>query len=135
MSSSLTIEQLRAHVDKMPFNALLGIRVLRYHSDGLTVGCAVKDELLNSAGVLHGGVLATVADAAVGIALARHFGGKRAFTTTELKINYMRPVAEGKVRARARLLKVGSRICVGAVEMKNAADQLVAAALLSYMLL
>jgi 1,4-dihydroxy-2-naphthoyl-CoA hydrolase len=119
----------------MPFNALLGIRVLRFHSDGLTVELAVKEELLNSAGVLHGGVLATLADAAVGIALARHFEGKRPVTTTELKINYMRPVAEGKVRARARLLKVGTRLCVGSVEMKNAADQMVAAALLSYMLL
>ena len=131
----MNIKELRSHVDKMPFNALLGIRVLRFHSDGLTVECAVKEELLNSAGVLHGGVLATLADAAVGIALARHFEGKRPFTTTELKINYMRPVSEGKVRARARLLKVGTRLCVGSVEMKNAADQMVAAALLSYMLL
>ena len=131
----MTIKQLRSHVDKMPFNALLGIRVLRFHSDGLTVELAVKEELLNSAGVLHGGVFATLADAAVGIALARHFEGKRSMTTTELKINYMRPVAEGKVRARARLLKVGTRLCVGSVEMKNAADQMVAAALLSYMLL
>jgi len=131
----VNIKELRLHVDKMPFNALLGIRVVRYHSDGLTVECAVKEELLNSAGVLHGGVLATLADAAVGIALSRHFEGKRPFTTTELKINYMRLVSEGKVRARARLLKVGTRLCVGSVEMKNAADQMVAAALLSYMLL
>jgi len=131
----VNIKELRSYVDKMPFNALLGIRVLRYHSDGLTVELAVKEELLNSAGVLHGGVFATLADAAVGIALARHFEGKRSMTTTELKINYMRPVAEGKVRARARLLKVGTRLCVGSVEMKNAADQMVAAALLSYMLL
>ena len=80
----------------MPFNALLGIHVLRYHSDGLTVECAVREQLLNSAGVLHGGVLATVADAAVGIALARHFGGRRPMTTIELKINYLRPVGEGK---------------------------------------
>ena len=131
----MNIKELRGYVDKMPFNALLGIRVLRYHSDGLTVELAVKEELLNSARVLHGGVLATLADAAVGIALSRHFDGKRAMTTTELKINYMRPVAEGKVRARARLLKVGTRLCVGSVEMKNATDQMVAAALLSYMLL
>jgi acyl-coenzyme A thioesterase PaaI-like protein len=47
----------------------------------------------------------------------------------------MRPVSDGRVRARARLLKVGARLCVGSVEMKNAADQMVAAALLSYMLL
>lgn len=131
----MDIKSLRSLVDAMPFNALLGIHVLRYHSDGLTVECAVREQLLNSAGVLHGGVLATVADAAVGIALARHFGGRRPMTTIEMKINYLRPVGEGKVRARARLLKVGATICVGRVDVKNAAGKIVAAALVSYMLL
>ena len=131
----MDIKQLRSLVDAMPFNALLGIHVLRYHSDGLTVECTVRDQLLNSAGVLHGGVLATVADAAVGIALARHFGGRRAMTTIEMKINYLRPVAEGKVHARARLVKVGANICVGRVDVKNATGKIVAAALVTYMLL
>lgn len=131
----MKINDLRRLVDRMPFNLLLGIRVLRLHADGLTIGCSMRDDLRNLAGILHGGVLATLADAAVGIALARHFEGQRPFTTMELKINYLRPVADGEVRARARLLKVGTKICVGSVEIKNAADKVVAAALLSYMLL
>jgi len=131
----VNIKQLRSLVDAMPFNALLGIHVLRYHSDGLTVECTVREQLLNSAGVLHGGVLATVADAAGGIALARHFGGRRPMTTIEMKINYLRPAGEGKVHARARLLKVGTTICVGRVDVKNATGKIVAAALVSYMLL
>jgi uncharacterized protein (TIGR00369 family) len=132
---NMKINDLRRLVDGMPFNLMLGIRVLRLHPDGLTIGCSIREELRNSAGILHGGVLATLADAAVGIALARHFDGKRPFTTMELKINYLRPVAEGDVRARARLLKVGTKVCVGSVEIKNAGDKIVAAALLSYMLL
>jgi uncharacterized protein (TIGR00369 family) len=131
----MKIGELRSLVGKMPFNALLGIHVARLHADGLTIECTVREELLNSAEVLHGGVLATLADAAVGIALARHFGGRRPITTVELKINYLRPVSQGKVRARARLLRVGARICVGAVEMTDSENKMVAAALLSYMLL
>ena len=119
----------------MPFNELVGIRLLRLHRDGVTITCAVRGDLLNVAGVLHGGVAATLADAAVGIALQRHLGGKRPITTTELKINYLRPVAEGRVSARSRLLKVGTKMAVGSVDIKNAAGELVAAALLSYMLL
>ena len=56
-------------------------------------------------------------------------------TTIEMKINYLRPVAEGKVRARARLVKVGTTICVGRVDVKNASGKIVAATLISYMLL
>jgi acyl-CoA thioesterase len=129
------IKDLRSQVDKMPFNKLLGIHVQRLHSDGLTIECKLRPDLMNLAGVLHGGVLATLADAAVGIALQRHFGGVRAITTVELKINYLRPVSAGKVRARARLLKVGARIAVGSVDLKDDAGKIVAAALLSYMLL
>ena len=131
----MKIQDLRAHVDRMPFNKLLGIHVQRLHSDGLTIECTLRPELLNLAGVLHGGVLATLADAAVGIALQRHFGGTRPITTVEMKINYLRPVSEGKVRARAKLLKVGTKLGVGTVELKTGSGKIVAAALLSYMLL
>lgn len=131
----MTIESLRSLTGAMPFNAMLGIRITRLHTDGVTIECRMTDQLRNLAGALHGGVTATMADAAVGIALTKHFGAKRPITTTELKINYLRPVTDGSVRARSRLLKVGTRLAVGAVEIKNAAGELVAAALVTYMLL
>lgn len=119
----------------MPFNRLLGIRVARLHADGVTIECKFRDELRNSAGVLHGGVAATMADAAIGIALARHFGGRKPVTTVELKINYLRPISEGKAIARARLLRIGAHLCVGRVDVFNTARQLAATALVTYMLL
>jgi len=39
---------------------------LRFHADGVTVGCTVREELRNALGVLHGGVSATLSDVAVG---------------------------------------------------------------------
>ena len=119
----------------MPFNKLLGIRVVRIHKDGVTIQCAAREELRNSAGVLHGGVAAAMADAAVGISLASHFGGRRPCTTTELKINYLRPVSAGKMIARAHLLKVGRNLCVGRVDLFDAKRKLVAAAIVTYILL
>ena len=119
----------------MPFNELLGIRVVRLHSNGVTLQCTVRDELRNSAGVLHGGVAATMADAAMGMSLTRHFGGFRPCTTTELKINYLRPVAEGKMIACAHLLRVGKNLCVGRVDLFDAKRKLAAVAIVTYILL
>ncbi len=119
----------------MPFNALLGIRLTKLHHDGLTIECTLRPDLLNSAGVLHGGVTATLADAAVGIALNRHFGGKRPITTVELKINYFRAVGAGKVFARAHLLRTGSTLCVGRVDMVDSERNPIGTALVTYMLL
>ena len=131
---SLTLTEVRILVDKMPFNQLLGIRVARLHKDGVTIQCAMRDELRNSARVLHGGVTATMADAAVGIALARHFHGARMATTVELKISYLRAITDGTVTARAHLVKIGGRLCVGRVDLSDGAGKLAASALVTYML-
>jgi acyl-CoA thioesterase len=131
----LTAAQVRELLPKMAFNRLLGIQLTKLHRDGLTLECAVREELLNGARVVHGGVTATMADAAVGIALNRHFGGQRPITTVEMKINYFRPVAEGKMFARAYLLRVGSTLCVGRADLADSDGNPVATALVTYMLL
>jgi acyl-coenzyme A thioesterase PaaI-like protein len=52
-----------------------------------------------------------------------------------MKLNYLRPVVSGKITARARILRMGSTLCVGRVDLFNDAKELVGAALLTYMLL
>ncbi len=116
----------------MPFNHHLGIRCRRVHRDGITIECPLRPELMNGAGVLHGGVTATMADVAVGLALQRHFGGVTPITTVELKVNYMRPVAHGKIVARSHLMRVGSRVMVGRVDLFDGRRNLVGAALATY---
>lgn len=118
----------------MPFNRLLGLHVARQHRDGVTLECRLTDELRNSAGVMHGGVLATLADVAVGVAIMNHSGGTRPCTTVELNINYMRPVT-GKVQARSRILRFGAHLVVGSVEMRDEEGKLAGSALVTYMLL
>jgi uncharacterized protein (TIGR00369 family) len=133
--ASLTIRELRNAAENMPFNKLVGVRIKRRHADGVTIECEMRDELRNTAGVLHGGVAATMADAAVGIALASHFDGRRACTTTDLKINYLSAVADGKVIARSHLIRVGRKLCVGRVDLTDGDGKLVAVAIVTYMLL
>jgi uncharacterized protein (TIGR00369 family) len=131
----LTLQDLRNASENMPFNKLVGIRVVRRHADGVTIACPMSDRLRNSARVMHGGVMATLADAAVGIGLASHFGVRRPITTTEMKINFLRPVSDGKLVARSRLLRVGKRLCVARVDMFDAHRKLAGVAIVTYMLL
>ena len=48
----------------MSFEHQLNLRVVRKHSDGVTVHFDLLKEYLNSNGVLHGGVTASIADEA-----------------------------------------------------------------------
>ena len=113
----LTASEIREWMPRMPFNSLLGFKLTRVHADGVTIECAPRPELLNAAGVVHGGVTATMADAAVGIALTRHFGGTRPVTTVE----------------RSYLVRMGSSLCVGRVS--DSRKRLVGAALVTYMVM
>jgi uncharacterized protein (TIGR00369 family) len=131
----MSIGETRRVLDHIPFNKLLGMRVARTHADGVTLECKIVGKLLNSAKVLHGGVSAALADAAVGIALHRHLGDHRPITTVEMKINYFRPVKDGRVLARAKLLRVGSTLCIGQVDITDAKGHAIGTALVTYMIL
>jgi acyl-CoA thioesterase len=131
----MTFQNLKRFLNSIPFNGLVGLQLVRLHKDGVTIACALRPELMNGSGVLHGGVAATLADVAVGMALARHLGRPRAATTVEMKINYLRPVPHGKITARSHLVRVGARLCCGRVEIFDAEKRPVAAALLTYMIL
>lgn len=131
----LTIKETRNLLRRVPFNALLGMRVEEVHGDGITIACTLRDELRNSARVAHGGVAAALADAAVGIAIQRHFAGQRRTTTVEMKINYFQPVNDGDMFARSRLLRIGSTLCVGSVELSDDKARLVGTAIVTYIFL
>jgi acyl-CoA thioesterase len=119
----------------MNFNELLGIQVTARHDDGVTIECAVRPELMNFAGVIHGGATATIADAAMGIGLIHVLGKGSRVTTVEMKINYLRPVTEGKVVARSYLLRQGKSLCIGRVDLHDNEQKLVGVALMTYMIL
>lgn len=131
----LTFKESADFLKTIPFNALLGVRLLRFHADGVTIGCDLRPELRNGLGVLHGGVSATLADVAVGVAVTRALGRPRAATTVEMKINYLKPVTDGKVTARAHLVRIGKNLCTARVDVFNGSKEPAAVALVTYMIL
>jgi len=69
-----------------------------------------RDQHANPMGTLHGGIICDVADAAMGIACATLVELGESFTTLELKISFMRPVVEGLLEARARVVHRGRTV-------------------------
>jgi uncharacterized protein (TIGR00369 family) len=134
-TSDEDLARARSFIAKIPFNAFLGLEVLRAHPDGLTLRCKVRQQLLNSHGALHGGVTASLVDVAVGVAIQHRFRGARPISTVELKVSYFLPVTSGALLARARLLRVGSTLCVGRVDVTDGKRNLVATAIVTYIFL
>ncbi|MDE3110501.1 MAG: PaaI family thioesterase [Acidobacteriota bacterium] len=134
-TEKLSAAQVREVLAKIYFASHLGVRLAALHRDGLTVECSVRQELLNSAEMLHGGVHATLADVAAGVALHYLLGSHRPITTVEMKINYFRPVAGGRVFARAHFLRMGATICVARVDIFDDRKKPIGAAVVTYMIL
>lgn len=119
----------------MSFENQLKLSVAERHADGVTVHLPLSPEFLNSEGVLHGGITATIADEAAWHAIEHHFGKRTNCTTTELKVNYLRPVTGEKVIARAYLVRAGKTLCVSRIDIFDDTNHLAAIAIVTYILL
>ncbi|HEY7726717.1 MAG TPA: PaaI family thioesterase [Anaeromyxobacteraceae bacterium] len=61
----------------------------------------------NPMGTVHGGILCDLADAAMGMAAASTLAEGESFTTLELSMNFLRPVLDATLEARARVVHRG----------------------------
>ena len=91
-----------------PVAKLVGFEVVTIE-DGAAVFRldARKDKHGNPMGTVHGGILCDVADAAMGMACASRLELGESFTTLELKVNFLRPVTNAQLEARARVVHGG----------------------------
>jgi uncharacterized protein (TIGR00369 family) len=118
----------------MHFHEFMKIRLVEEYSDGVTVELPLREEFANSDGYLHGGVTAALIDGALGIAIQKRFANDPRGTTTEMKVNYLRPARLGRLTARARFIKVGRTLVVGEVNVFDQDQRHIAVGLLTYML-
>jgi uncharacterized protein (TIGR00369 family) len=78
-----------------------------YEEDACTVSLEVKDFMFNPQGTLHGGVICMILDISMGHLLKRVTG---VGATLEMKVQFMRPVGEGRVKCRAAFNKGGANL-------------------------
>ena len=91
-----------------PFSVLIGAELTGFSEGSAELKIPIREELKQQHGFVHGGVISYAADNALTYAGGSVLGPS--VVTSEFKINYLRPVVEGKVTARAHLLLVGARL-------------------------
>jgi len=82
----------------------------------------------NPIGVVHGGLLATLLDSAMGCAVHSTLPAGTGYTTVELHVNFVRAVGAGtgRLRAEAGLIHRGSRLATAQGRVVDAAGKLYA---------
>ena len=83
-------------------------------------------------GVVHGGVLASLADTAGGLALYLALPRGSRAATVEMKMNFLEPVQSGTVFAEARILRQGKYLAVLECDLADDRGRMVAKALMTF---
>ena len=125
-------ERVARSLESVPFGKLLGLNLEEIEPGSATLSMAVRDELKQNNGVVHGGAIASIIDSATAFAIIGLLAEHERVTTVDLTINYLRPVVSGTITAKARVVREGGRIIVTAADAFDSENQLVATALSTY---
>jgi uncharacterized protein (TIGR00369 family) len=109
-----------------PIGEFLGLKLVDVGQGTASFTMDVKPEFMNSVGVLHGGIVTTISDAAMGIACGSLLDFNTGMTTIELKINFIRPLKSGQLRGNGRVVNKGARTAIVEAEVINEAGKLIA---------
>jgi uncharacterized protein (TIGR00369 family) len=124
--------RLREAFEEIPFARLLGMELGELRCGAATLHLEAREELKRNRGILHGGVVASLADTAAAFAVLTLKEPGQGSTTIDLTVHYLRPLAEGRATAQARVVRAGRRVTVISVDVFDENQALAATALASF---
>jgi len=119
---------LRGEAPPPPVATLIGFRLTEVEPGHAVIEFEASERHANPMGTLHGGVLCDIADAAMGTAYATTLEEGETYTTLELKINFLKPVRNAKLRAVGRVVRRGKTIGLVECDVTDEKQSLVARA-------
>lgn len=125
-------ELVRQRMKESKSSELLGFDVESVHDGRAIFGMDVRPRHKQIHGVVHGGILAALADTTAAIAAYTVVARGVELATLELKINYLEPVPGGRIKADARVLRRGRNFVVTECEIYNQSGTMAAKALLTF---
>jgi uncharacterized protein (TIGR00369 family) len=91
---------------------------LYLHAEHRTLAVRIDESHLNNLGIPHGGMLATLADTAIGMMMSLETGRSKSAVTVNLSLDYLDSARPGDwVEARVEFDKLGSRLRYGTCKL------------------
>ena len=120
------VDVITENVSRSPYFSLISmpIRALSWGTSRLEL--VVQEKHTQPFGVIHGGVCASLVDAAAFWAVYTQLEENLGLTTVEIKLNYLAGVSEGLLTANGRSIKVGNTLCLGEASVEDERGRLIA---------
>jgi len=125
-------EQLRLRLQQNSTSRQMGFTLAKASRGRVRLQMKVDARHLQVHGVVHGGVLAALADTAGGLASYMSCPLGTRVATVEMKINYLEGVERGILTADAEVVRIGRHLAVVDCDVTDDAKRLVAKALMTF---
>jgi len=122
------VAEVRERVDASTFHRAFGMRLEHVAEGEVDLSLEAGPEHLNLMGTVHGGVLATLADSATGLAYRTVLEPGTTFTTIQLSLTYLTAGRAGRIAARGRVVKRGRRTGYAEADVVDGKGKLLARA-------
>jgi len=119
-------EALAMLVNRCPFFSLLSMEIKDLQWGTSLLEVKLEEKHLQPFGMVHGGAIASVVDAAAFWAVFPQVEKGMGLTTVEMKLNYLAPAQKGKLVAQGRCIKMGRTLVLGETYVRNGEGALVA---------
>jgi uncharacterized protein (TIGR00369 family) len=121
------IKRIREIVSTSPYFELLSMKLMDVGIGYAVLEIDLTQKHLQPYGKVHGGVFASIIDAAAFWSV--YFGSEdqtAGLTTVDLKLNYLAPAVSGKLIARGRQIKVGRTLGYAEAQIVNQNEKILA---------
>jgi uncharacterized protein (TIGR00369 family) len=119
-------EDLSARISSSAFHAAFGMRLAGAERGSVRLTFEAGLEQINLQGLIHGGVIATLADTAMGLAVRSSMEPNRRHVTIELGVHYLLPARPGRLEAIGRAVRVGSQVAYAEADVLDMQGRLLA---------
>ena len=131
MFVSMNKDILKRYNETNHFGELLGMEYDILQSGEISYNIEVKKEHLATKTAAHGGFLAAIMDAVVGVAaLSKTSNEGKVVSTVEMKLNFLQPAVLGdQLTGKGKILKYGKRIITVEGKIFNQHNEILAVSL------
>jgi uncharacterized protein (TIGR00369 family) len=127
-SNTSRIDEVSERFALSGFHSWIGMRLERVDAGEVHVALDVEPRHLNLVGLLHGGLIATLADTATGLAYRTVLEPGTRHVTTHLGVTFLSPGRAGRVTARGKVVKAGGRFGYAEADVVGPDEELLARA-------
>jgi uncharacterized protein (TIGR00369 family) len=129
------LDELRERVRTSPFHQWAGMELVSVGDGRAEVSMRLADHHFNPQRIVHGGIIAAVADTAIGIALRSMLKPGFTHRTAQLNVHYLAKGEGDVLVGKGRSVHLGQRMGYGEAEVTDAQGRLLARATATFIVL